>query len=138
MPALVFMSAIFAGQSEITPPQRIDTIIVRDQDVVVEEGGPNGGTGKSTGYYFFGRRSKILDFPGSFRKRVLHKGSSVGLTQQTRDEVYYILSGTGVLTVNGSRRRVEAGTAILKRAGNSYSFEQEGDQDLVMIVAGTD
>ncbi len=56
--------------------------------------------------------------------------------QQDRDEAYYILSGTGVLIANGTRRMVESGTAILKRPGNSYSIEQVGAEDLVMIVAG--
>src|SRR5215831_6251617 len=114
VPVLLLCATSAVGaqtQAGLSAPR--ETVILHDKDVAREEPGPNGGTGESIGYYFFGFRSATTDFAGIFRKRVLHKGASVGLGLQDRDEVYYILKGTGVLTVNGVRQAVEAGTAIL-------------------------
>ncbi len=48
--SFVLIGAVVAVQSEISTPQRFETVIVREQDVAVDEAGPNGGAGNSTGY----------------------------------------------------------------------------------------
>ncbi len=57
----------------------------------------------------------------AFRKRILHRGSTIGYHLQDFDEVYYILSGTGEYTLNGTRRQVGPGTAMLTRPGVARS-----------------
>jgi mannose-6-phosphate isomerase-like protein (cupin superfamily) len=38
-----------------------------------------------------------------FRKRALHRGAAIGYHEQEEDEIYYVVSGTGELTLNGDR-----------------------------------
>ena len=95
------------------------------------EPGPHAGTGTSTAYPFF------ADEPGFdlvFRKRALHPGSSIGLHRNDKDEIYYVLSGRGELLLDGKRREVGPGDAILTRNGSTHALEQRGKEDLVIIV----
>ena len=108
------------------------SVIERDGDVARREPGTHNGGGETTGYSFFAR---VKDPALVFRKRALHPGSGIGLHTQTVDEVYYILSGTGELTLDGEKHQVSAGTAILTRPGSSHSLKQTGNGDLVMIIA---
>ena len=71
----------------------------------------------------------------TFRKRALHKGAAIGSHFQERDEIYFILSGTGEFSLNGVSQTVTAGTAILTRAGNTHGLRQTGEVDLVLIIA---
>ena len=52
----------------------------------------------------------------------------------TEDEVYYVLSGQGDLTLDGVRSTVGPGTAILTRTGSSHSIRPIGNMDLVLII----
>jgi mannose-6-phosphate isomerase-like protein (cupin superfamily) len=107
-------------------------IIERDAEVAREDGGPHKGMGRSTGYVFFG---KVPDLKFSFRKRVLHPGSSIGYHLQETDEVYYILSGQGKMTINGKELSVKSGDAVLTRKGSSHGLVQTGDDDLTIIIS---
>jgi len=108
------------------------SVIEHDADVSKQEPGTHNGGGETTGYSFF---AKVKDSALVFRKRALHPGSAIGLHKQDVDEVYYILSGTGELTLDGEKHQVSAGTAILTRPGSSHSLKQTGNADLVMIIA---
>ena len=108
------------------------SMVEHDADVARREPGTHDGGGETTGYSFF---AKTKDPALIFRKRALHPGSAIGLHTQKVDEVYYILSGTGELTLDGEKRQVAAGTAILTRPGSSHSLKQTGTDDLVMIIA---
>jgi mannose-6-phosphate isomerase-like protein (cupin superfamily) len=108
------------------------SLIERDAEVAKREPGTHNGGGETTGYSFF---AKTKDPALVFRKRALHPGSAIGLHTQKVDEVYYILSGTGELTLDGEKHRVSVGTAILTRPGSSHSLRQTGPDDLVMIIA---
>jgi mannose-6-phosphate isomerase-like protein (cupin superfamily) len=108
------------------------SLIEHDADVSKQEPGTHNGGGETTGYSFF---AKVKDSALVFRKRALHPGSAIGLHKQDVDEVYYILSGTGELTLDGEKHQVSAGTAILTRPGSSHSLKQTGNGDLVMIIA---
>ena len=90
------------------------------------------GTGRSTGYIFF---DKVPNLKFSFRKRVLHPGASIGHHLQETDEVYYVLSGSGKMTINGKEFPVRPGDAILTRAGSSHGLVQTGDGDLTIIIS---
>ena len=82
-------------------------VIERDSEVARQEGGPHKGAGRSTGYVFFGR---VPDLKLSFRKRVLHPGSSIGYHLQDTDEVYYVVGGQGKMTINGKEISVGRAT----------------------------
>jgi mannose-6-phosphate isomerase-like protein (cupin superfamily) len=69
-----------------------------------------------------------------FRKRALHRGAAIGYHRQQEDEVYYVLSGKGRLTLNGVESVVGPGTAILTRTGSSHGLRQLGVEDLVIII----
>ena len=107
-------------------------IIETDAQVAKDEPGTHNGGGETTGYSFFRQVSNPALL---FRKRALHPGSGIGLHKQDVDEVYYVLSGTGELTLDGERHAVSSGTAILTRPGSSHSLKQTGADDLVIIIA---
>lgn len=106
-------------------------VLERDAEVAKTGGAPHQGPGRSTGYDFF---SKAPGFKLAFRKRVLHPGAAIGYHPQKEDEVYYILSGTGVMQMNGQEFPVKAGDAILTRPGSSHGLKQTGKEDLTLII----
>jgi mannose-6-phosphate isomerase-like protein (cupin superfamily) len=103
-----------------------------DSAVAKPEPGPHNGGGQTTGYSFFARAPNLGLV---FRKRALHPGSAIGYHRQDEDEIYYVLSGAGELTLNGERSVVGPGTAILTRTGSSHGLRQAGSADLVIIIA---
>ncbi len=103
----------------------------RDADVARPGPAPHNGPGRSTGYSFF---EKTSDFNFIFRKRVLHPGAAIGYHPQKEDEVYYLLSGAGVMQMNGKEFPVKAGDAILTRPGSSHGLKQTGKDDLALII----
>jgi mannose-6-phosphate isomerase-like protein (cupin superfamily) len=107
-------------------------IIEYDSELAEPQPGPHQGGGTSTAYPFF---KDAEGFEMAFRKRALHKDAAIGGHFQERDEVYYILSGTGEFSLNGVTQPVTAGTAILTRAGNTHGLRQTGEADLVLIIA---
>ena len=44
-----------------------------------------------------------------FRKRALKPGSGIGYHEQKEDEIYYVLSGRGVMTIDGKSFDVTPG-----------------------------
>src|SRR5262245_51336285 len=106
-------------------------ILERDAEVAKPGPAPHNGPGRSTGYSFF---EKAAEFKNVFRKRVLHPGAAIGYHLQKEDEVYYILSGTGVMQMNGNEFPVKAGDAILTRPGSSHGLKQTGKDDLALII----
>ena len=107
-------------------------VVERDRDVAKNEPGPHDGGGPSTGYVFF---EKALDLKFSFRKRVLHRGAAIGYHLQKTDEVYYITSGRGTMTINDHPFPVKSGDAILTRGGSSHGLMQRGIADLTIIIS---
>ena len=106
-------------------------IVQRDAEIAKNEPGTHNGGGQTIGYSFFDTT------PGMkfvFRKRALHPGAGVGLHEQHEDEVYYVLSGRGVMTLDDKPYDVTPGTAILTRTGSSHGLKQVGGEDLVLII----
>lgn len=123
--ALIIFS--FAGKQ-----QQEGYILEREKDIAVQQAGPHDGGGKTTAYPFF---SKVPDFKMVFRKRVLHPGSSIGYHLQETDEVYYILSGKGEMTMNGKTFTVQGGDAILTRPGNHHGLKPLSEDGLTLIIS---
>ena len=106
-------------------------IIEHDADVAKNEPGTHNGGGQTVGYSFF---SKVPKLGLIFRKRALKPGSGIGLHEQKEDEIYYVLSGTGTITLDGKTVNVTPGTAVLTRTGSSHSLRQTGSDDLVILI----
>ena len=69
-----------------------------------------------------------------FRKRALKPGAAIGYHRQTEDEIYYVLTGRGRMTLDGKVVDVGPGTAILTRTGSSHGLTQVGADDLVILI----
>ena len=106
-------------------------VLEHDAEVAKTEPGPHKGGGATIGYSFF------ANTPGLklvFRKRALKPGSAIGYHLQKEDEIYYVLSGTGEMTIDGKAFTVTPGTAILTRPGSSHGLKQTGRDDLVILI----
>src|SRR6266404_4875942 len=106
-------------------------IVEHDADVAKKEPGTHNGGGETIGYSFFAKAPKM---PFVFRKRALKPGSGVGYHEQKEDEVYYVLSGKGVMTLDDKPVEIGPGDAILTRPGSSHGIKQQGMEDLVMLI----
>ena len=106
-------------------------IIEHDAGVAANQSGPHNGGGQTVGYSFF---SKVPNLRLIFRKRALKPGAAIGYHEQKEDEIYYVLSGRGVMTLDGKAVDVGPGTAILTRPGSSHGLKQVGTDDLVVMI----
>ena len=106
-------------------------ILEHEKDIAREQPGPHNGGGLSTAYSFF---ANAPGFKLAFRKRALHQGAAIGYHLQKEDEIYYVLSGTGEMEMNGKSFPVTAGDAILTRPGSSHGLKQTGKDDLVIFI----
>jgi mannose-6-phosphate isomerase-like protein (cupin superfamily) len=106
-------------------------VIEHDREVAKEEPGTHNGGGQTIGYSFF---KNVPTLKLVFRKRALKPGSGIGLHEQKEDEIYYVLSGTGTMTLDGKTVDITPGTAVLTRTGSSHSLKQTGTEDLVILI----
>lgn len=108
-------------------------VVVREDDVKREEPPPHGAIGMSTAY----RISDAVPSPRSmeFRKRVLHPGAAIGIHRIEHDEVYYVLSGSGDVTSDGSTQHLKPGMAAYLFKGASVGIKQVGGEPLTIIVS---
>jgi len=113
------------------PPPLSPSVVVNESRIAQAQPGPHEGEGTTTAYPFF---ADATGFDLVFRKRVLHPGATIGAHVNDKDEIYYVLSGRGELTLNGVAREVGAGDAILTRSGDSHALRQLGEDDLVIFI----
>ena len=111
-------------------------MIVGTPDTIpVEHGaGYHGGNGP------FSRRTLIDRVPGSAFKYVrditLPAGSIVAThPHQGEDEVFFIISGSGVMVVDGEERVVGPGSAVLTLSGSAHGIRNESAEELRFFVA---
>jgi len=65
----------------------------------------------------------------------LRTGCSIGYhAHEGEEEVFYILSGTGIVTEQGVTSTVGPGDAVLTRGGESHSIENQGAEPLEFIA----
>jgi mannose-6-phosphate isomerase-like protein (cupin superfamily) len=112
-------------------PKPGGSIVERDAEVAKAEPGTHKGGGETIGYSFF---AKTPGLRMVFRKRALKPGSAIGYHQQKEDEIYYVLSGRGEMTIDGKTFEVTPGTAVLTRPGSSHGLKQVGAEDLVILI----
>lgn len=122
------MSALLALMLMAGPP----AVFVDENAVKRAEPPPHAGKGMSTAY-------RISDAAPNrtmeFRKRVLHKGASIGLHILGHDEVYYVLSGDGDVTSDAQTKRLGPGHAAYLYRGANVGIANTGDTDLVLIIS---
>ena len=106
-------------------------VLERDKEVAKNEPGTHKGGGETIGYSFF---SKTPNLKLVFRKRAFKPGSAIGYHVQREDEIYYVLSGRGLMTIDGKEFEVGPGDAILTRPGSSHGLKQVGKEDLVILI----
>src|SRR5262245_31138816 len=106
-------------------------VIETDAQVAKEEPGTHNGGGQTVGYSFF---AKVPNLKLVFRKRALKPGSGIGLHTQKEDEIYYVLSGRGQMTLDGKTVDVTPGTAVLTHSVSSHRLKQVGPEDLVIMI----
>ncbi|MEO6102256.1 MAG: cupin domain-containing protein [Pseudoxanthomonas sp.] len=107
------------------------SLVVDESELALTQPGPHGGTGETTAYPFF---ADAADMPFIFRKRTLQHGASTGLHQHDKDEIYYVLGGRGIYTLDGKAQEVHPGNAMLTRSGSTHSIRQSGDEDLQLLI----
>lgn len=126
---IFFLAVISLGFGRHQQP--VGYVLEQEKAISKFEGGPHDGGGYTTVAPFF---ANVPDFKLAFRKRILHPGSTIGYHLQKIDEVYYILSGTGEMTMNGNKFSVSAGDAILTRPGSSHGLKPTGNIDLSLLI----
>ncbi|WP_226467757.1 cupin domain-containing protein [Luteimonas panaciterrae] len=130
----LFVMLLFAADAlaqSTAEPMRKDSYVQNERDIAIEQPGPHEGLGKTTAYPFF---EQAEGFDLIFRKRALHPGATIGAHTNDKDEIYYILSGKGELTLQGKTREVSPGDAILTRKGDSHALKQLGSEDLLIFI----
>ena len=128
--ALMFAGAVLHAVAQPKPAPG-GYVIEHDADVAKNEPGTHNGGGQTVGYSFF---KSVPDLKLVFRKRALKPGSGIGLHEQKEDEIYYVLSGRGSMTLDGKTVEITPGTAVLTRTGSSHSLKQVGGEDLVIMI----
>jgi predicted neuraminidase/mannose-6-phosphate isomerase-like protein (cupin superfamily) len=129
------LAAVVASVAAITAQETTKApggyVLERDADVAKTEPGTHKGGGETVGYSFFARTPGLKMV---FRKRALKPGSAIGYHQQREDEIYYVISGRGEMTIDGRTFEVTPGTAVLTRPGSSHGLKQVGTEDLVILI----
>ena len=125
------MSALFALLlAGATAPAMV---IIDEAATVRDEAPPHGAIGLSTAY----RISDAVPAPRSFefRKRALHVGAAIGVHPIDHDEIYYVLSGTGIVHSDGEEKPLKPGMAAWLYKGAQVGIRQTGGEPLVLIIA---
>ena len=129
---LALSSPLFFMLGFVSKQGNLGYYIEHENTIGVDQPGPHNGGGKTTAFPFF---EKVKGAKMVFRKRVLHPGSSIGYHLQEKQEIYYIISRHGELTINGKIIPVATGDAILTMSGSSHGLKPAGNHDLAVLIA---
>ena len=126
---MISIALLLAAAATAAPPMAV----VDEKDVVRDEPPPHGAIGMSTAY----RISDTVPAPRSFefRKRALHVGAAIGVHPIDHDEIYYVVSGTGIVHSDGTERELGTGMAAWLYKGARVGIRQTGAEPLVLIIA---
>ena len=88
-----------------------------------------------------GRLTRVLAGPGApvepdhfvMGYVTIYAGGEVPLHAHTQEEVYFIVSGHGVIELDNEEAQVEAGSYAAIRPGQSHSLRNTAKEDLVML-----
>ena len=90
--------------------------------------GMNGGTGEMTCRMFNDEKYRIIP-------TAIHPGGSIGdHTQDSGDDLNYIISGTGKAVCDGVEEELRPGVMHICPKGSAHSIINTGEDDLVMLT----
>ena len=82
------------------------------------------------------RKEELKGKARLFARLRLRKGCSVGYhPHENEEEIFYILSGSGLVVENGTSTPVKPGDAVLTGGGASHSIENTGEEPLELLAA---
>lgn len=88
----------------------------------------NNGTGEMTVRMYNDENYRIVP-------TAIHPGGSIGLhTQNSGDDMNYILSGTGKAVCDGAEEELSAGVMHICPKGSEHTIINTGNDDLVMLT----
>ena len=130
---LSVLTSSCATAHQLAPETRAPAMVIVDQnDVISEEAPPHGQIGMSTAY----RISDVApDRTMEFRIRSLHPGAAIGEHIIRHDEVYYVVSGAGVVVSDGEEAELTTGMTAYLYDGANVGITQRGDEPLTLIIA---
>jgi len=109
-------------------------ILIRPEDVQLETGeGYHGGTGPFT------RRTLFEDIEDSVvkytRDIVIPAGTMIAPHSHAHEEeIFYFISGTGSVTVDGEKQKVTSGCIVLTLPGGVHAVTNDGESDLRFLA----
>lgn len=66
---------------------------------------------------------------------VIYPNSTIGYHLHKRnEEIYYIIEGEGVMTVDGEEKIVARGDAIITHSGSKHSLRNNSDKSIKILV----
>ncbi len=111
--------------------QPAPSLVAGGPDRVRDMPATHGGMGSSTAFDYF---SAVDGLDWVVRCRELAAGAGIGLHSHGRDEVYYVLAGQGIYTVDGVDHPVGPGAAMLTRDGSTHAIRQVGGAPLRLLI----
>lgn len=77
-----------------------------------------------------------------FKSNLVHLHETIVLPNSTigyhlhegNEEIYYIMEGEGIMTVDGEKKKVTPGDAIITHSGSKHGLENNTDKDLKILV----
>jgi lysophospholipase L1-like esterase/mannose-6-phosphate isomerase-like protein (cupin superfamily) len=122
---------VVLGSPRCAGPAR-PMVVVDENAVKREEPPPHGAIGTSTAYRL---SDAVPARQMEFRKRTLARGAAIGLHPIEHDEVYYVVSGEGVVTSDGVSTPLRAGMAAYLYDGAVVGIRQTGRAPLTLIIS---
>ena len=109
-------------------------VLIGSTDAPVEVTGAHGGTSSLLWKRFSDGNMMYSDL-ASFEHVTVPPGGNVGLHVHSRtEEIYFLISGRGLMRVDGETREVGRGDVVLTPLHSAQSFEVLGDEPATFIV----
>ena len=107
-------------------------VVIDERQTLVREPPPHAGSGMSSAWRM---SDAVPNRSMEFRKRALDPGAAIGLHVLGHDEVYYVVSGTGIVTSDGVQKPLAPGMAAYLYRGANVGIAQTGAEPLVLIIS---
>ncbi len=105
-----------------------------DEQRVQKTDGLRGGVGITTAINFF-EGEECYNEGRLFAINTLPKGASIGYHKHENEfEIYYILSGEGLVNDNGEESVLKKGDAHMCKSGDFHGMVNNGEEDLVFVA----